>query len=372
MRDPSLEAVLTSGSSRVFNCASAFDRLPGEGLGALFRTRLLNASVLIKDTPPNDVQLRDVPGADRRRRRIATKLYLPYDTRDIFRGGKTVYYGTREFETALADLLDLKQPATREAFTLDCYVLDLIDGVPSVSPFLLRDKFRMARLAVNPVYYDVPEEEWIEIDSFVRGQLLRMVRSLYPGEGDKGEHVTKLLDLLWHLQDSEELRSLGRVFRIPDPEVLDTFFAWKGVIFYGYEHARRKEAIHNLLRWLEDTKGLLDPRQKSDIAIKTLILHLLGTLSTVVVDVESKLTQYQDAFNQLFLTQADYAPFLQFLEGAQNYFQSIGIGLARLDHLTEIWEKRGADRRRLPLHDRAELLRILVDHGPSAEDSTAR
>jgi hypothetical protein len=365
MRDSSLEAVLTSGSSRVFNCAAAFDRLP-EGIGALFRTRLLNASVLIKDTPPPEVELRAIPG-DRRRRRIATKLYLPYDTRDIYRGGVTVYYGTKEFETALTDMLDLKTPATREAFTLDCYVLDMIDTVPSVSPFLLRDKFRMKRILINQAYYDVPAEEWVAIDGFVRSQLMRMVRSLYPGEGDKSDQFTKLLDLLWHLEDCDELRALGRVFRIPENEVLDTFFAWKGVIFYSYEHARRKEAIHNLLRWLEDTKKLLDPKQKRDEAIKALILHLLGALSTVVVDVEAKLNLYQNAFNQLFLTQADYAPFLKFLEGAQSYFQSIGIGLARLDHLTEIWERGGADRRRLALPDRADLLRILVDHGPSAD-----
>ncbi|MDB5367947.1 MAG: hypothetical protein JWM77_3874, partial [Rhodospirillales bacterium] len=273
MRDSSLESVLTSGSSRVFNCAAAYAKL-GEGAGGfgqpLFHTRLLNTSVLIKDTPPSDIVLRGRPG-ERRRRRVATKLYLPYDTRNIARGGVTVYYGTKAFETALADMLDLKTPATRDAFTLDCYVLDLIDTVPSVSPFLLRDKFRMKRIAVSPHYYNVPPEEWLAIDGFVRGQLMRMVRSLYPGEGDKSHHFTKLLDLLWYLDDCEELRALGRVFRIPEADVLDTFFAWKGVIFYGYEHARRKEAIGGLLRWLEDTQAMLDPRQKRDDAMRALI-----------------------------------------------------------------------------------------------------
>jgi hypothetical protein len=307
-----------------------------------------------------------VPG-DRHRRRVATKLYLPYDSRDISRGGVTVYYGTRTFETALADMLDLKTPATREAFTLDCYVLDLIDTVPSVSPFLLRDKFRMKRIAVSPLYYNVPPEEWRAIDAFVRGQLMRMVRSLYPGEGDRSEHFNKLLDLLWHLEDCDELRALGRVFRIPESDVLDTFFAWKGVIFYGYEHARRKDAIAGLLRWLEDTRALLDPRQKGDEPLRALIVHLLKALTAVADDVESKLAMYQHAFNQLFLTQADYAPFLSFLQGAQSYFVSIGIGLARLDHLTEIWKRGGGDRARMTLAQRAELLRILVDHGPSAD-----
>ncbi|MDB5364482.1 MAG: hypothetical protein JWM77_409, partial [Rhodospirillales bacterium] len=139
--------------------------------------------------------------------------------------------------------------------------------------------------------------------------------------------------------------------------------------FYGYEHARRKEAIGGLLRWLEDTQAMLDPRQKRDDAMRALIFHLLGALSTVAADVESKLELYQNAFNQLFLAHADYAPFLDFLHGAQSYFVSIGIGLARLDHLTEIWKRGGGDRPRMPVPARAELLRILVDHGPSADEA---
>jgi hypothetical protein len=374
MREPSLQAVLTSGSSRVLNCASIFAQLGDtdpERAGALFRTRVLNASVLIKDTPPRGTAIKGTPAERRRRERVGTKVYLPYDPRNIHAGGVTVYFGTRDFEAALANVLDLRTPATREAFTLDCYVLDLIDRIPSVSPFLLRDQFRQHRLSANPLYFDVPAEEWAAIDKFVRAQLMQIARSLYGNdEISTREQFERLLDLLVDLVDNEELRQLGRVFQIPDSDVLDTFFAWKGVIFYGYEHARRKEAIYGLLRWLEQHKAQADPRQPREAAVQTLITHLLAGISEVLVQVEERLTGYQTAFNELFLNRADYGPFFDFLSGAQTYFQAIGIGLARLDHLTEIWERRAGGRRPLAPQERIELLRILVDHAPGADGLT--
>jgi hypothetical protein len=369
MNEPSLQAVLTSGSSRVLNCAAVYERLrAAESTGqALFRTRVLNASVLIKDTPGADVRLTGVPADRNRRRRVGTKIYLPYDSRNIYAGGLTVFYGTRDFEAALANILDLRTNETRDAFTLDCYVLDLIDNVPSVSPFLLRDKFLQRRVASSPLYFDVPAEEWAEIDQFVRSKLLLIARSVYGGaDSSSREQVDRLLQLLWDLTDREELRQLGRIFRIPDEEILDTFFAWKGVIFYEYEHSRRKEAIYGLLRWLEHQKNALDPRQKRDAAVQVLIVNLAQRISKVLVAIEGKLTHYQEAFNELFLKRADYDPFFEFLSGAQTYFQSIGIGLARLDHLTEIWERGTGGRRAISPNDRNELLRILLDHAPEA------
>lgn len=367
MNEPSLMAALTSGSSRVLNCAAVYEQLRGtEGTGgALFRTGVLNASVLIKDTPPADMRLTGTPVDKQRRRRVGTKIYLPYDARNIYAGGLTVFYGTRDFEAAAANILDLRTNATREAFTLDCYVLDMIDNVPSVSPFLLRDKFRIGRVQSSSLYFNVPPAEWAAIDGFVREQLLQLARSLYGSGGTSSrEQVDRLLNLLWDLSEGEELQQLGRVFRIPDEQVLDTFFAWKGVIFYCYEYARRKEAIYALLRWLEEYKAMLDPRQKRDATVQSMILHLVRAISQVLMAVEGKLSRYQDGFNELFLKRADYEPFFKFLSGAQTYFQSIGIGLARLDHLTEIWERGTGGRRAMTPQSRIDLLRTLVDHAP--------
>jgi hypothetical protein len=122
-----------------------------------------------------------------------------------------------------------------------------------------------------------------------------------------------------------------------------------------------------MLRWLEQHKAAADPRQPRDAAVQTLIAHLVAGVSDVLLQVEERLNGYQQAFNELFLNRADYGPFFDFLSGAQTYFQAIGIGLARLDHLTEIWERGAKGPKPLGQQERIDLLRILVDHAPGTD-----
>src|SRR5437868_2558764 len=141
--DQALQLTLSSGSSRVLDCAASMARAqkldPAAPLP--FQLRVFNECVLIKDTPPLGTTFAGAKlGAVRP---VCTKVFLPFDAREPQAGGRTTIFGTNAFRTALGELLDFKDKARMDAFIADSRILALYDKLPTLAPFLLRDRFEL-------------------------------------------------------------------------------------------------------------------------------------------------------------------------------------------------------------------------------------
>ena len=102
------------------------------GVPSFFRNKQLNNLVLIKDTLPEDLRSgRSV---------IGTKLYFPFNENDIYEGGRTIFVSDKHLEQALIGQFG-ENGLSREALVEDMRILKVLDRLPSLDPFLLKDVF---------------------------------------------------------------------------------------------------------------------------------------------------------------------------------------------------------------------------------------
>jgi hypothetical protein len=365
---PDIRNLLAAGSSRVLDCCTVAQAIAAAGPDdpppgpLLFQTPALNTAVLIKALPPDH---RFVDSRGQPRTRVGTKIYVPFDGRRLADGGQTTFFGTKQFQAAMSGLIDLEQPAKRAAFESDCAKLVMLDKLPSLAPFLLRDRLELAKIDVDRRYFQLPEDEWRQICSFIRAEFARIIDAILPEQRKASrEKFDRLLDRLWTLSDVQGLEELADAFSIPRSECLDTFYAWKGVIYFKFEFARSWSAMQPCFEWLKanaELPQIADPRTRQGLQV--VLRDVYGRLATAVKDVRERLKTYEAGFEALFGEKGDPRPFLGFLKEAQEQFTVIGLSLARAQHMVEVWSTRsgGYPNRRMPGGAIRDLLAALVD-----------
>src|SRR5262249_4382413 len=128
-----LKPMLDVGSPRVFNCNVLTHRIQEKepGAGYFFRNKPLNNMVLIKDTPPDEGPRSQAPP-------IGTKLYFPFNENDIYEGGRTIFVHEKNLERALVNQFG-EGALRKDALVDDLRILQILDHLPSLDPFLLKD-----------------------------------------------------------------------------------------------------------------------------------------------------------------------------------------------------------------------------------------
>lgn len=339
--DP-IKHCLQSGSGRVLSCLGVTAKLPPGDPGLLFKTPILNQTILIKEALLQRERHGGLEGA-----RVATKLYLPFDGANPLEGGRTVFFGQRTFDAGMSELLDLSVDERRKALDFDKMVLRTLDELPTFAPFLLKDKLERAGLTCSPLYFEISDNEWNEIRRYIRDRFRLILDKVVGGHGTAAA-LERLIDALWDLQDTRALDNLSKAFGLPSLDSAEIFYSWKGVLYFAWEYARVKPRVHDMLRWFLDVPRILPrfaPALRPDV--ERAMLGLQAQLVTVLRAVEDELGEYEGAFNELFLDGKGSSRFTGFLRRSRTVFNSIGGGVGQLQHAAEIWDEltRGFPRR---------------------------
>src|SRR5947199_7977277 len=138
----SLSSLEGASTSRVLHLLAIADRWrddPDYRTRPLFRSPVINSAIILKH------RLRaDETYLFEQSRMIATKIIVPFDPGDLHVGGRSCFVGQRGFDDALAKLGQCKNDDMKR----DRMVLSLIDKVPSLDPFLLREHLKTHEIAV--------------------------------------------------------------------------------------------------------------------------------------------------------------------------------------------------------------------------------
>jgi hypothetical protein len=331
--DP-IKHCLQSGSGRVLSCLGVTNRLAAGDPGLMFRTPILNQTILIKEALLQRERHGALEGA-----RVATKLYLPFDGANPLEGGRTVFFGQRTFDAAMTELLDLSHEPRRKALEFDKIVLRTLDELPTLAPFLLKDKLERAGLAVSPLYFEIADQEWNEIRRYIRDRFRLILDRVVGGHGTAAA-LERLIDALWDLQDTRALENLAKAFGLPSLDAPEIFYSWKGVLYFAWEYARAKRRVHEMLRWFLEMPRLL-PRFPAALRpdVERAMTGLQAQLVSVLKTVEDELGEYEGAFNELFLDGKGSTRFTGFLRRSRAVFQAVGGGVGQLQHASEIWDE---------------------------------
>jgi hypothetical protein len=348
--------MLDVGSPRVFNCNVITRRLlaTDESAPTFFRSKVLNDLVLIKDTIPED-------GMRTQRSAIGTKLYFPFNEGDIYEGGRTIFAHDKRLESALVDTFGSGAFA-KETLDEDLRILALLDKLPSLDPFLLKEAFRNEGLKINEAYFDVSKEVWQEIELFILQRFEPLVKAAFPDAMSSDEMARTLIEKIWEARDLQALKPLIAAFRLPESEALEIFSAWKGINFYSFQYERAKPAFVELLTWLRDLQIPLGAAANERAELKALHELSKEQMRREWQKADAILREYQVSYDKMFKHKVGSTEFLAFLKGSNQKYWELGNSLGKCGHASYCWNvmsKRFAARK-VPWESLREIIRLLA------------
>ncbi|HLJ21813.1 MAG TPA: hypothetical protein VKU84_16525 [Stellaceae bacterium] len=373
LNDRYLKPMLDAGSSRVFNCNDIWRkhaRKPS-GTAQFFTNPRLHSLVLIKETNANGVH-----GATAAGQFVGTKLYFPYNGEDVYEGGRSVFLHHPHAMSVLREQFGLASTtATQEQLLRDLKILRILDQLPSLDGFLMRNALEQEGITVHESYFEIPEEERAAIVQYVRHKLEPLVQAAFGAESATAGKVSQLIDKLWEARDKEALGPLIEAFRFPEHEALTIFGSWNGITYYTFEYARAKDRRESFARWLRD-----DALPRNYVPEKHFD-HIGGLLKETVrrlrwhwSAVENVSRKYETLYARFLSERDGVTDFIAFLRRSRELYWRMGDSLSKMNHAIHCWDINTKEfpARRLPSDHLAHILgvlrTVLVSEEPAASE----
>jgi len=352
-----LKPMLDVGSPRVFNCNVITRQIVAADPDAqvFFANKPMNRLVLIKDAVP-DSESRGMTSG------IGTKLYFPFNENDIYEGGRTIFLHDKNVERAFAD--NFGEGAIKpSALAADMRTLRILDRLPSMDPFLMKDALRNEGIEANPAYFEVGKELWNEIETYILRSFEPLVKAAYPDtSATSDEKARMLVQKIWEGRDLDTLRPLAAAFQLPKGQELEIFAAWKGINFYAFQFERAKPLMIDMLTWLKDLSipvGAVSNAERAEMKadLDTSRNRLLGEWQLA----DGIIRDYQTSYDKLFRQKIGSGDFLAFLKKSNKAYWDIGNALGKTGHASYCWDvlSKRYPGRKLPWEQLCEIMQLL-------------
>ena len=290
----SLSALSNASSSRVLNLAAiamAEADNPKHRAAPFFDSPVINGAIILKH------RLRaDEVDAFSPRRAIATKVIIPFEKTDLRAGGRSFFIGQRFFEEMLREVgnygekLDMKR---------DLDVMRLVDSVPSLDPFLLREHLRGNEITPDACYFSISSADQQRMFEYAAKEVRRLTALAVNGKNTTRDSSTsKIVTALLSSEVNDKLEPLRVTLKLAADEFTEGIFSWRGFLYYKWS---LEEFWPNIIRVLRDIKairpvGQIDSDQAAYLTnIKRALIMGVKSNSD---DVRRVLTIYDDAYSQ--------------------------------------------------------------------------
>jgi len=358
-----LKPMLDTGSPRVFNCNEMSRRVFAQNPEAtpFFHNKAMNSIVLIKDTVPTNERQVGEPS-------VATKLYFPFNENNIYEGGRTIFFHAKGIEGAISDYCG-ESALTQTALAHDMTVLRLLQRLPSLDPFLMKDAFLREKLVADPAYFEVSEEAWSEIELFMLQKFETLIFAAFPDAKSSEEKARQLIDKIWEAKDIDALLPLIEAFRLPKDRALEIFSAWKGIVYYSFQYNKEQGRFIELVKWIVENSA---PRTGVPAAetkdVQTCMTQAREQLRIEWQKTDEIVKAYQSSYDKMFKDRTGSSDFLAFLQNSDKTYWEIGSSLGKINHAIYCWDVMSSryDGRKVPwacCQDIAHLLAKVLEIG---------
>jgi len=321
----------TGSTSRVLNFAAVTARQAERGVAKpppVFKAGVLGGAVLVKHRlRPNEQSLFLKP------RYTATKLVIPFERTDLSLGGRSLFVGQKGWIKLLGGLQGEPAP-----WPEDVALLQALDELPSLDPFLVREQMKRRRLTVAADYFALSEADLAAMHGFVSDELEGLVR-LACGT-DRVEHETdRLVDAILSGDRDLRLEALRGALHLGESEYGEGLFCWRGLLYYKWTLQQALPLLADLLGELAEIR-LVGPKTPAAVEqIAELKNRLASGFAQRTSQVGEALADYDQAF-ALLRDQIDPAAFSRFLIAAPGVFQALGEDMGLLSHAATYWRFR--------------------------------
>ena len=351
----------TASSSRVLNLALLDQRHgaePEHKAKPLFRSRQLNTALVIKH------RLRSNERWDKSIKRLnATKIVIPFEPGNLRTGGQVFFVG----ETHQAAKMRESAGITGEDLQHDMRVLDQIDALPSLDPFLMREQLRRNGLNAADTYFNISPGDLERMQAFVAGEIKQLVSLAFGMEGG-GESAGRLAEALLSTQLDERLEPLRLTLRLEGDAFREGVFCWKGFLYYKWMCDQMLGDVARVIREIGHLR-ITGPRDKPSMDyIAVTQEKVRKNLKAEIAAAREAIADYDRMFDDL-VTNSKANAFRDFLLAAPAKFIQLGERLGNAAHVASFWRFRFPDPKRLVVTIE-EALDILQDFESSLGGDT--
>ena len=342
----------TASTSRVLNLSQIFavsGRTEGHGKNPFFRNSPLNKALLVKHTlRPAERELFAQP------RRTATKVILPFDAGDLRLGGRSIFVNQSGFVNFTRAWFNDDNMATNT----DLQILQHLDGIPSLDPFLVREHLARFGFRPDPCYLKISPRDLSDMTGFANEEIERLVMTAF-GAGMSAAAMKLTSKILANNLDSD-LDPLRQTFRMSDGDFAEGMFSWRGFLYFKWRQTHLQADIKQVVDGLQTyrTMGPADADTRDYLA--DVRPRLAKKIIAAIVSTRKTLKVYDEAYQAL--TQgADPVPFRKFLLDGPNMFFELGESIGILSHIGSFWSYRMGGRMAHLRLTPQEFADILVD-----------
>jgi len=357
----------TASTSRVLNLAAVATLNAGDPdyeASPFFKAATLNGAVIIKHRLRADEQY-----IFDQSRRITTKVIIPFERTDLSLGGRSLFVGQRGWTELLNQLRGGQDDEAR-----DVALLEALDELPSLDPFLLREHLKRRDFRIANCYFAISAADLERMQRFVSGEISKLVDLAYGGKGDgaPNANISKLVSLLLSGQDDTRLEPLRLTLGLEGENFREGIFSWKGFLYYKWVLNSLWPELRDVIAELTEIK-VVGPRDYEMMSqVKDVGARVNQAVLGQVRRVRNTLQVYDDAFAEL--TQAgNPMAFRNFLLKSPEMFISLGERTGMVSHIASFWRYRFPKGRPLKV-ELDELFDILQDfhQGLAGDDEAAR
>ena len=295
----------------------------------LFHNPILNRCLIIKHRlRRNELDL------FRRRRQVATKVLMPIDAGDLKLGGRFVFVDQINFDRSLQETFGGSFDPR------DAETLRLIDKLPSLDPFLMREQLKRHGIEPARCYFELTDADLKKMFAFVEAEIRPLVNmSMGPGAGDGGAHTSTLVSKILSNAQGKDMEPLRMTLRLAEDEYAEGVFCWKGFLYYKWSLASILGDVRGVADEVASIKpvGPMDGESRAYIERGRAVLRrrIIKTCEIVV----ATLRVYDDAYANLTQNGRPTA-FREFLLDAPMMFTRLGEQVGAVQHIVSFWRFR--------------------------------
>ena len=369
-----LAYVLSAGSARVFACHKITMELFGgevergpdgklpEGTALFFKNKDLNFAYVMKEAKDlregEDITGGGIPAP------LTTRIYFPFDANRPGAGGQSISLSIdtsqllRELKEHVGVVDDPKNPATAN----DLKLLAAFKSLPSLDPFLLKDKLIRDQISVNERYLYIDDDEWEKIKAYVNSKFTELANFVYDKDSDRSK-PGKLMEALWDMKDKKALENLGMALGLPPGQADELFYSWKGVIYYEHSFELLKANLTQFSDWIVNGSlpaGAINKQDRE--ACDKMRNQLKMCLRQALAFLFNFMKNYNQAYDNLFKLKKSAEGFVSFLKQAPTHFNVVGTNISTINHCRAIWDRStGIYRgRRVPTEELLNLFGMFL------------
>lgn len=319
----------TASTSRVLNLAALAARNignPEHEQKPFFVAATLNGAVIVRH------RLRDQEReAFDQVRFTSTKLIIPFERSDLGLGGRSLFVAERGWLDTFEDLR-----GDYPEFARDVSVLEAIDELPSLDPFLLREHMRRRGFDISPSHFEISAPDLAKMQRFVGSEIARLIELAYRDTEGQESNIIRLVEALLSSRTDERLEPLRLTLRLERENYKEGIFAWKGFLYYKWVLNTLWANIRDVFSELGRVRviGPVDSQTASEL--EALKQRLRQKMERQVKMVMNQLGVYDEVFQQLTVD-GNALAFRDFLLRSPEMFLSLGEGCGLVSHIATYW-----------------------------------